>query len=120
MGDLGIVPRKNEQILSNYEKMKLGHPQKELDSLKKLTRKTVGTQTIDFTRVFNLVYSFFFCLIILINIKKASIFGVEFSEVTTQSTQIHPIFDQQERRSLSKSKVLMPINGQNRVTDKVF
>ena len=67
MGDLGIVPRKNEQILSNYEKMKLGHPQKELDSLKKLTRKTVGTQTIDFTRVFNLVYSFF-CLIILINI----------------------------------------------------
>lgn len=67
MGDLGIVPRKNEQILSNYEKMKLGHPQKELDSLKKLTRKTVGTQTIDFTRVFNLVYSFF-CLIIFINI----------------------------------------------------
>ena len=68
------------------------------------------------------LYSFF-CLIILINIiniKKASIFGVEFSEVTTQSTQIHPIFDQQERRSLSKSKVLMPINGQNRVTDKVF
>jgi hypothetical protein len=38
----------------------------------------------------------------------------------TQSAQIHPIFDQQEKRSLSKSKVLMPINGHNRVTDKVF
>ncbi len=63
LGDLGIVPRKNEQILSNYEKIKLGHPQKELDSLKKLTRKTVGTQTIDFTRVcFHYLISFRFDL----------------------------------------------------------
>ena len=51
MGDLGIVPRKEEHLLTNYEKFKLKTTQKELGNIQKLTRKTVATQTIDFTRV---------------------------------------------------------------------
>ena len=51
MGDLGIVPRKEEHLLTNYEKLKLKNPQKELGNIQKLIRKTVATQTIDFTRV---------------------------------------------------------------------
>lgn len=48
---MGIVPRKEEHLLTNYEKLKLSGPQKELGTLQKVTRRTVSTQTIDFTRV---------------------------------------------------------------------
>ena len=51
LGDLGIVPRKNDRIMTNLEKKNKLKPTKELASLQKLTRKTVATQTIDYTKV---------------------------------------------------------------------
>jgi hypothetical protein len=50
IGDLGLVPN-NEQILTNIQKMKIIHPQKELGLLTRVTRKSIGTQTIDETKV---------------------------------------------------------------------
>lgn len=52
-GDLGFVPKKTDHIYTNFEKMKFLHPQRELGNLQKLTKKSVATQTIDFTKVSN-------------------------------------------------------------------
>lgn len=95
LGDLGIVPRNEEHLLTNFEKSKLNNPRKELGSIQKLIKKTVATQTIDFTR--------------------ASMFGIE-----ENSNNQHPIFDSNVKKGPSKTQILMPINGQHRVTDKVF
>ena len=43
-------------------------------------------------------------------------FGVEDNE----ASNIHPIFENNPKRGPTKTQVLMPINGQHRVTDKVF
>jgi hypothetical protein len=51
LGDLGIVPRKDEHIMTNFEKKQKLKPTKELNSLQKLTKKTVSTQTIDHVKV---------------------------------------------------------------------
>lgn len=51
-GDLGIVPRETDHIFTNYEKMKILHPKKELNGLQKLIKKSVSTQTVDFTKVY--------------------------------------------------------------------
>lgn len=58
LGDLGLIPKKNEHIMTNIEKMKLHHPQKELGTLRKLTKKSVATQTIDFQKVDLLNFKF--------------------------------------------------------------
>ena len=50
LGDLGVVPKQTEHLLTNVEKSKLKN-QTELRSLQKLTKRTIGTQTIDFTKV---------------------------------------------------------------------
>jgi hypothetical protein len=50
-GDIGIVPRENEKILTNFEKMKTLNPQRELNNLQKVIKKSVSTQTIDFVKV---------------------------------------------------------------------
>ena len=50
LGDLGVVPKQNEHLLTNVEKSKMT-VQKELRNLQKLTKRTIGTQTIDFTKV---------------------------------------------------------------------
>ena len=52
-GDLGIVPRQTEQLNTKLEKNKFAAPQKELGNIKKLTLRSISTQTIDFTKVFN-------------------------------------------------------------------
>jgi hypothetical protein len=49
IGDLGIVPQ-NKRIMSNYEKMQLSQPNRELRALK-VTRRSVQTQTLDETKV---------------------------------------------------------------------
>ena len=46
---------------------------------------------------------------------KASMFGIEENQPTT-----HPIFENNPKKGPSKAHILMPINGQHRVTDKVF
>ncbi len=51
LGDLGLVPKQNEHLLSNLEKSKLNSSMKERDQVQKVTKRTVATQTIDFTRV---------------------------------------------------------------------
>ncbi|CAF0843075.1 unnamed protein product [Brachionus calyciflorus] len=94
IGDLGIVPRENDHIFTNYEKMKFIYPRKELNNLQKLIKKSVSTQTVDFT--------------------KASIFGIDSED------QVHPIYENRARVAPTKTQILMPINGQQRVTDKVF
>ncbi len=50
IGDLGIVPH-NKHIMSNFEKMQIFQPIRELGALKKVTRKSVSTQTLDETKV---------------------------------------------------------------------
>lgn len=108
---MGIVPRESEHILTNYEKMKFIYPRKELNNLQKLIRKSVATQTVDFTKV--LIKEKYLETIIL-NLLKASIFGIE------PETDIHPIYESNSRIGPTKAQILMPINGQQRVTDKVF
>jgi hypothetical protein len=76
-------------------------PKKELASLKKVTKKTVATQTIDFA--------------------KASVFGADIELVNRERS--HPIYETIEKRNITNAQVLMPINDHNRpfkVTDKVF
>jgi len=76
-------------------------PKKELASLKKVTKKTVATQTIDFA--------------------KASVFGADIEIVNREKS--HPIYETIEKRNITNAQVLMPINDHNRpfkVTDKVF
>lgn len=51
LGDLGLVPRGDEYLMTNTDKMNFIQPQKELRALKKVTRKSVSTQTIDATKV---------------------------------------------------------------------
>lgn len=48
---MGIVPSSKAHIPTNLEKMTILNPKKELASLKKVTKKTVSTQTIDFAKV---------------------------------------------------------------------
>lgn len=98
LGDLGIVPKQNEHLLTNTEKIKLNNSRREINNVQKVTKRTVATQTIDFTR--------------------ASLFGVE-SDLN-KSDQIHPIYESRDRKPPSKSQVNMPLTGTNRVTNKVF
>lgn len=73
--------------------MKLLQPQKELGNLQKLTKKSVATQTLDFTR--------------------ASIFGVDSDE------KFNTIFEDKSKR-LTRAQSFVPLNALNRVIDKVF
>lgn len=112
------MPRKEEHLLSNYEKFKLRNTQKELGNIQKLIRKTVSTQTIDFTRVIlfitQKIYFFLSCTQNNSFNQKASMFGIE------ENDSAHPIFENNPKKGPSKTQILMPINGQHRVTDKVF
>lgn len=101
LGDLGIVPRASAHIPNNLEKMTVLYPKKELASLKKVTKKTISTQTIDFT--------------------KSSVFGADIELVNREKT--HPIYENIQKRMGQNSQIIMPINDHNRpfkVTDKVF
>jgi hypothetical protein len=51
---------------------------------------------------------------------QASIFGVEGADALKAEQPTHPIFENRERKKPAKSQILMPLNGQQRVTDKVF
>lgn len=57
---MGIVPQESEHIFTNYEKMKFIYPKKDLNKLQKLIRKSVATQTVDFTKVFFFQINFLF------------------------------------------------------------
>lgn len=114
------MPRKSEHLYSNYEKMKFLNPKKELGILQKLTKKTVSTQTIDFTKVpilaqlQRILIKNFNSNLTKYKKKQASLFGVDSED------QVHPIYENRDRHGPSKTHILMPINGQQRVTDKVF
>ena len=98
---MGIVPRASAHILNNLEKMTILHPKKELASLRKITKKTVSTQTIDFA--------------------KASVFGVDIDLINREKS--HPIYETMQKRANINAQILMPINDHNRpfkITDKVF
>ena len=113
LGDLGIVPRQDEHIMTNYEKKLKLKPTKELNSLQKLTKKTVATQTIDHV--------------------KASLFGID--DEYMKRDKIHPIYsemqqsaagaatNQHKANTSSNPQYLMPLNDQHRsykVTNNVF
>lgn len=111
LGDLGIVPRKTDHILTNLEKKIKTKPIKELGTLQKLLRRTVATQTIDYT--------------------KASLFGIN-DEYIKRENRLHPIYDELQQKETNndgnnnsriKSNYLMPLNDQHRnykVTSNVF
>lgn len=109
LGDLGIVPRHTDHILTNLQKKIKSKTSKELGSLQKLTRRTVATQTIDYT--------------------KASLFGIN-DEYMKRENRLHPIYDDLEQKETNNeaskranSNYLMPLNDQHRsykVTSNVF
>jgi hypothetical protein len=121
IGDLGIVPH-NKHIMSNYEKMQIVQPIRELGALKKVTRKSVYTQTIDETKVpmttikADAIIPHLFCF------AKASVFSkIDFGYENTfeKSMESHPFYETKPVKP-SKTAVLHPITAHNRVTDKVF
>ena len=59
------MPKKDEKILTNIEKMRIKIPQKELATLQKVTKKSIATQTIDFMKV-NLLFYYFIYIYIYI------------------------------------------------------
>jgi len=93
-GDLGIVPRSTAHIPTNLEKMNIIQPKKELAALKKVIRKTVGTQTLDFT--------------------KASVFGPDIELLNREKT--HPIYETIEKRAgtplmITTGRLKLPIKS---------
>jgi hypothetical protein len=88
------VPRPKDKILSNYEKMNIINPQRELAQLSKVTKKSIATQTIDLVKVrafemvhFKLIWYFY----IHFSTLQASIFGVETNEIVLDNA--HPYFE---------------------------
>jgi hypothetical protein len=132
LGDLGIVPRKDEHIMTNFEKKQKLKPTKELNNLQKLTKKTVSTQTIDHVKVKYLekLKTTHIYIYINVKIKKASLFGIE--DEYTKRDKLHPIYSESQSATNQKNKAagnstnpqfLLPLNDQHRsyrVTNNVF
>ena len=94
--------------------MKYTEPQRELGSLKKVTRKTIATQTIDLAKVlFTFLNDFNFFIWFLKH--KASIFKkLDYED----KNNFEPLFE--NTKSAKKGKNVSHFTSMERVTNKVF
>lgn len=124
---MGLVPKKTDHIYTNFEKMKYQYPQRELGNLQRLTKKSVATQTIDFTKVnyqnSSILFrvKFYCCCYIYLSIslkRSVNIWNRRWRR--TNSSDLRGSGTTTKMRAQTKTPVFAPLNAQNRVTDKVF